>query len=126
MPISADVVRLLFSFFSCVVMAGCTTAQMIAPVGAQSSTPYAPVNEAARSGLIKYLNGGAETVVKQRREDAYKQMHTACNGKYRIDAEGPREEGGTVVVEPSKLTAGAVTASSYSFDYWYIQFSCVR
>lgn len=37
-----------------------------------------------------------------------------------------REEGGTVVVEPSKLTKGAATASSYSFDYWYIQFSCVR
>lgn len=108
------------------VVAGCTTATIVSPVGSQSPTSYSPVNEASRSGLIKYLNGGADFVIKQRREDAYKQMHTACNGKYRIDAEGPREQGGVITVEPSKLIPGGVTATSYTSEYWYIQFSCVQ
>lgn len=93
-------------------------AQMVSSPGTTSSSPFAPVNEASRGGVIKYLNDGAEFVKKQRREDAYKQMHAACNGKYRIDAEGPKAEGGAVM--PAGNSAIWVES-----QYWYIQFSCV-
>lgn len=120
-----EIMRLALRISACITLAGCTTAQMVSPVGAASSAAYAPVNESVRSGLIKFLNDGADFVVQQRREDAYKQMHAACNGKYKIDAEGPREKGGLVYIEPG-MTRGTVTASNYTSEYWYIQFSCVR
>jgi len=95
-------------------------AQMVSDPSMASGSPYAPVNEASRGGVIKYLNQGARFVVEKRREDAYKQMHEACGGPYHIDAEGPRAEGG-VVVAISPTAAG-----SFGSQYWYIQFSCVR
>jgi len=107
-------------FVSLLFICAACTAQMVNAPGGMSDSPYAPVNEASRSGVIKYLNGGADAVIKSRREDAYKKMYDACNGKYRIDAEGPREEGGVVMgISPSS----SVYANS---EYWYIQFSCVK
>jgi hypothetical protein len=106
----------LFLLFICTAC----TAQMVNAPGGMSDSTYAPVNEASRSGVIKYLNGGAEAVIKSRREDAYKKMYQACNGKYRIDAEGPHEEGGVVMALSPSST---VFADS---EYWYIQFSCVK
>ena len=110
--------RVFFVLTVASALAACT-AQMVSSPGAASSSPYAPVNEASRGGIVKYLNDGAEFVKKQRREDAYKQMHSACRGKYRIDAEGPRAEGGAV------MAAGTSAFWSES-QYWYIQFSCIR
>ncbi len=111
----------IFRIFSTLAIAIALTAcaaQMISSPGAASTSAYAPVNEASRGGIVKYLNQGADFVTKQRREDAYKQMHTTCNGKYRIDAEGPKAEGGVVSV---------IGNSAYYSEsvYWYIQFSCV-
>lgn len=99
-----------------VLALGCS-ASMVNPPGGATGSPNAPVNEAARPGLVKYLNQGAGSVIAARREDAYKQMHSACRGSYRIDAEGPRAEGGMVV----PVGEGAVWSST---EYWYIQFSC--
>ncbi len=97
-------------------LAGCMSAEMVS--SPTSGSAYAPVNENTRSGVVKYLNDGAGFVRKQRREDAYKQMHDACGGGYRIDAEGSNAEGGTIVSSGS----GSVWAQS---TYWYIQFSCI-
>ncbi len=99
-------------------LAGCS-ASMVNPPGGGNSR-YAPVNELDRPGLVRYLNQGATSVRERRRENAYKQMAEACRGEYRIDAEGPRTEGGMVMqVDPE-------TAISTPTQYWYIQFSCVR
>ncbi|MGY3255336.1 hypothetical protein SAMN05660489_02374 [Pseudomonas sp. LAMO17WK12:I10] len=97
-------------------IAGCTGAQMVS--SPDSGAAYAPVNEGTRLGVIKYLNDGADTVRKMRREDAYKQMHAACKGRYRIESEGSNPEGGTA------FTSGSGTYWAQS-NYWYIQFSCV-
>jgi hypothetical protein len=69
---------------------------MVNPAGSSGSR-YAPVNEQARAGLVKYLTDGASFVVNKRRESAYKQMYESCGGPYRIVAEGQRVEGGVVV-----------------------------
>jgi hypothetical protein len=96
---------------------GCS-ATMVEKPGGTSSSPYAPVNEASRGGVVKYLNEGAKSIRNKRREDAYKKMYEACRGPYRIVAEGPQAEGGVVIqISP--------TSSVYSSSqYWYIQFSC--
>jgi hypothetical protein len=103
---------------SATLVAACS-AKMVSKPGTTTASPYAPVNEATRGGVIKYLNEGIRPVRQKRREDAYKQMFTACDGKYRIDAEGPRTEGGVVV----PVAGTAVISDS---QYWYIQFSCLR
>jgi hypothetical protein len=81
--------------------------------------PNAPVNEKTRPRVVKYLNQGADFIIKGRRKDAYKEMHDDCGGPYRIDAEGPREEGGLVV----KAAPGVTSFGNW--EYWYIQYSCV-
>jgi len=100
------------------LLTSCAAQMVTKPGGASGSSKYAPVNERSRSGLVKYLNEGAESVRKKRREDAYKQMYEACGGDYRIDSEGPSVEGG--VVAPIGNSAMVITS-----QYWYIQFSCV-
>lgn len=110
-------IKLLVSAFSILSLVGCTSAQMVS--SPNSGSAYAPVNEGSRGGLVKYLNDGADFVRKQRREDAYKQMHDACNGQYKIDAEGANAEGGSIINSgPSSFWMQS--------NYWYIQFSCVR
>ncbi len=102
------------------MIAGCSASMVSGPGSGGTGSPYAPVNEIGRPGLIKYLNQGAGSVVAKRREDAYRQMHAACQGPYLIDAEGPQEEDGMVI---PMAGGGALLAQS---QYWYIQFSCVR
>ena len=99
-------------------LTGCS-ASMVSRPGDRGSSPYAPVNESQRGGVIKYQNMGLQALRDKRREDAYKQMSNACGGRYRIDAEGPRTEGG--VVSPVGKSASFATS-----EYWYIQFSCVH
>lgn len=94
------------------------TASMVQKPGRLAADPNAPVNEAARPGVIKFLNEGIDTVRDKRRANAYAQMQKACDGPYRIDAEGPQLEGAVVI-------PGDVTTVVQS-QYWYIQFSCVR
>jgi hypothetical protein len=94
-------------------------AHMVATPGGDPSTPYAPVNERQRGGVIKYRNAGLPGIRRKRRENAYKQMYEACGGTYRIDAEGPRSAGGRIV---SDALGGAEVQQ---YEDWYIQFSCV-
>ena len=97
------------------LVVGCGASMVVAP-GASGSR-HAPVNEGSLGGVIKYRNQGFASVVKARREDAYQQMYATCGGSYRIDAEGPRTEGGVV----TPVGNGAEYSSE---EYWYIQFSC--
>ena len=60
------------------MIAGCSASMVSGPGSGGTGSPYAPVNEMRRPGLIKYLNQGAGSVVAERREDAYRQMHAAC------------------------------------------------
>jgi hypothetical protein len=102
--------------------AACTATMVNRPGGTGPRSPYAPVNETVRTaGLVKYNNHGSESMVKSRRQDAYRQMHTACGGVYRIDAEGPREDNGIVTPAPEGTAPSTASATSY----WFIQFSCV-
>lgn len=92
-------------------------AHMVSEPGGGVHDPYGPVNHASRGGLIKYRNRGLGA--DKRKHDAYRQMFNACSGYYRIDAEGPRSEGGQIV----NNGLGGVTF--LPTEYWYIHFSCV-
>lgn len=107
--------RSIFVVSLCTVLGGCASADMVS--SPNSGSAYAPSNEGSRAGVVKYLNDGAGFVRKQRREDAYKQMFIACNGRYKIDAERASPEGGESVANGN---------STYwmQSNYWYIQFSC--
>lgn len=125
---------------------GCS-AQMVKSA-AVSASPYAPLNE-QRTGIVKYLNDGAQFVVKKRREDAYKRMFESCAGPYRITAEGDVTDGRVVTSTASGTSttdAGAAatttgrtttatgqsttrtTASGTTFEsdlhFWHIQYAC--
>lgn len=99
-----------------VTLTGCVSADMVSSPGASSA--FAPINASTRPGLVKYLNDGAAFVREKRREDAYRQMHDACAGQYKIDAEDSSAEGGAII----NTSTGSFFAQSH---YWYIQFSCV-
>ena len=81
---------------------------MVRPAS-NGDSPYAPINERARGGVIKYLSDGASFVVRRRRDSAYKQMYESCGGVYRIIAEGQKVEGG--VVQSSSTTDVTATAT---------------
>jgi hypothetical protein len=99
------------------MLAGCG-ATMVNRPGAASGSEFAPVNEAQRPGMVSYLNQGLGAIVRARRENAYKQMHDACAGPYRIDGEGPHSSGGVI----TPVGSSAVITQS---QYWFIQFSCI-
>lgn len=107
---------LAFLTLSVVYLTACATADLVHPVGGSASS-YAPSNESQRPGMVKYLNQGADFVIKARREDAYKKMYESCGGRYKIVSEGPRAEGGAMVP----------VGNTYMFsqsNYWYISFQC--
>jgi hypothetical protein len=85
---------------------------------APTESPYAPVNEGSRIGVVSYRNEGISAVRKRRREDAYKQMYKSCNGPYRIVAEGPRSDGAKVTTDYDG------TAHVSDEQRWYIQYRC--
>jgi hypothetical protein len=101
---------------SVVVLAACS-ATMVKSAG-PSGSAYAPVNEKDSHGIVSYLNDGAETVRKKRREDAYRKMYESCAGPYRIVTEGEKVEGGSVVKVDPNVT------SFFSFHDWYIEYAC--
>lgn len=103
---------LLFLIF----LTGCA-AQMISAPG--DTTEYAPINERTRVGTIRYLNQGADFVIKERRSDAYKKMYNTCSGRYQIVAEAPTQGGLTTA---QNLGSGVTIFSGT--EYWYISFQC--
>lgn len=109
--------RIILTTILSLILCGCAADMVVRP-GVKSASQYAPINEAGRPGIVRYLNEGARSVKESRRQNAYKQMHDACSGDYRILSEGPRAEGGVII--PAGY--GALTADS---QYLYIQFECV-
>ena len=100
-------------------LAGCNTTQLLmAPGGSQSA--YAPVNEATRPGLIRYVWSDDQDTERARRLDAYERMWHACDGKYRILDEEARTEPTGVLSTPNGN--GHVA----TITHWYIEFECVR
>jgi len=69
-------------------------------------------------GTVKYLNQGADFIIKKRRESAYKQMYETCGGKYKIESEGPRSEGGMAIPAGNAVMYG-------DSQYWYITYKCI-
>jgi hypothetical protein len=99
--------------FIIVFLASCSSTMVTSPMRSQ----YAPENYKP-TGMVKYLNQGADFVIKSRREDAFKQMFDSCNGKYIVKSEGPREEGGII----SQPVQGSM--AFLSSEYWYILYEC--
>src|SRR5262245_27259162 len=75
--------------------AGCYMAHMVQPPGERPSQ-YAPTNARDRTGIIMYSMDATPNMVQRRREAAFKKMHDACHGPYRIVAEGVHVVGGDV------------------------------
>lgn len=101
------------------LLTGCEATIVKAP---STDSQYAPVNESELGGVVKYLNQGAKTVIRKRRESAYRKMWETCNEQYEIVKEGPKSDGGTIF--------GSTGANSFSLyygktEYWYIQFRCL-
>lgn len=69
-----------------VIVSSCASTSVTRPTTSQ----YAPKGYRPK-GMVKYLNRGADFVIGQRKEDAFKQMSETCNGNYKITSEGPEE-----------------------------------
>jgi hypothetical protein len=80
---------------------------------------YAPAGYQEK-GVVRYLNNGASFIVNQRREDAFKQMYTACNGAYRITREGSEKDGATI----NNNGFGGLNVNSY--QYVVMTYECTQ
>jgi len=114
---------------------------------------YGPVNDADRVGVIKFRDD--DLLRDKRRQDAYKQMYKACDGKYTIVDEGESIDGkeishvsstktttdstarSTTVYRRREATTDANSAAEtntsrssttvvHNDHYWVMQFRCVR
>lgn len=70
---------------------------------------YAPKDHKER-GVVEYLNAGADWMVQERKEDAYRKMYEACKGDY------------TILREGNKAQFNAVFEGEQNM--WVIEFSC--
>ncbi len=75
---------------SIALLSGCSATHVMGP-SAGVDSKYSPVNERERTGVVRYLNKGADFVIKSRRNDAYKKMYESCNGKYKIVNESVKD-----------------------------------
>ena len=107
-----------YLLFGILFLTGCTATMVSAP-GKNTTSRYAPINETSRPGIIKYLNAGDSEVIQARREDAYKKMYKACNGKYKIINEGSQLKNGAII----PIGSGAYYSQS---EYLYINFECAE
>lgn len=77
-----------------------------------------------RGGVIRYQLTETFSQNQSRREKAYKEMHTYCNGNYRISREGllrsPDENGESPLPGHSSWQHG----SDKDAVDWYIHFDC--
>jgi hypothetical protein len=85
----------------CLLAVGCYAAQSTMDVRPQVRQENGPT-EISNSGVVSYYMFSTGWRTKSGRPGAYKKMHKACGGLYKIDSEGPIN------------------------DYWYIHFTCVK
>jgi ABC-type transport system involved in cytochrome bd biosynthesis fused ATPase/permease subunit len=98
--------KLILMMISVLLLSSCSS-KMTKSVGHKSA--YAPANYEEK-GAVEYLNAGADWVIEKRREDAFKQMYSACNGQYEITREGNKSEFMTITMAEK--------------NYIYIEFKC--
>lgn len=108
--------RLTFLVLVAMLLTGCS-ANMIRVPGETSQ--YAPLNDNPNRGIISYKANGPKWAVKARLEDAYKQMHEACNGKYIIVNEDS-QIAGAVAIPIGQATAMPIVREAF------IIFECVK
>ncbi|WP_408096475.1 hypothetical protein ACJVC5_15655 [Peredibacter sp. HCB2-198] len=102
-------------FLILVILMGCSASHVTKPkVPEHAPENYRPV------GMVKYLNEGLSYVREQRREDAFKEMSEACNGKYKVLEEGERPDNFTL----STYNPAVKSIDTYKSNYWYISYSC--
>lgn len=99
------------------LLVGCSSTQLITAPGGNPSK-YAPVNIETRPGLVRYAWSRDEETNADRRDEAYKMMHDACGGDYRLLDEDARTEPTALVGTPA---GGHVT----TVTYWYMEFECI-
>lgn len=102
--------RALLALFAATALAGCG-ATLIQSAGSDGS-PYAPLDDGRRVGLVKYEIDDENFFIKRRREDAYKKMYQSCGGPYLIVAEGPRTENGRVVTTVKETSSAIATSDA--------------
>jgi hypothetical protein len=90
-------------------LAGCG-ATLISSAGGAGS-PYGPLDDGTRVGLVKYSIDGANFMISRRRNDAYKKMYESCGGPYVIVSEGARDENAKVVSTITDSTSSTTTQS---------------
>jgi len=80
---------------------------------------YGPVNH-QDSGVVKYLNQGADFIIKKRRKSAFKDIHKICNSKWELVNEYQESTGGAT------HCPNLFNCYSYSSSYNYIKYKCVK
>lgn len=109
--------KLLLIILSSIIFVSCATSTMIQ--NPKEVPRYAPKGY-KQTGSIKYLNQGADSVILDRREDAFKQMHDSCGGDYRVISESNKPTTRTI----SSNAYGGYTAYDGN-NYMFIDFECV-
>jgi hypothetical protein len=69
-------------------------------------------------GVVKYLNQGYDSVIEDRREDAFAKMSEECGGKYKIISESEKPGDSTAFVSNGSF-------DSFTEKYWYIRYECI-
>ena len=133
--------RKLSVLVGAVAITGCG-ATLISSAGGAGS-PYAPLNDGTRLGLVKYSIDDPNFVIQRRRNDAYKKMYQSCGGPYVIVAEGAAEENGRVITTITRSDSSSSSATStgdttqagsqrtvqsvrerVADHYWYMRYRC--
>lgn len=111
--------RVLVAVAACAAIAGCatTTAEM---VSRPQTGAYAPT-AGPDFGLIRFLADGSAADQDARQQDAYRQMHDACGGHYRVLGKGSRSQ-----LNLSAAGPWGHRGMASSENYVYIKFVCTR
>ena len=85
-------------------------------VETKGASPYAPKNERL-GGRVRYLAQGLGSIVTERREDAYKQMHRKCSGNYEIVREWDSVNDQVTSVYGTSTSNASVQGSSTPYQW---------
>ncbi|HEX5489197.1 MAG TPA: hypothetical protein VFX04_08665 [Rhodanobacteraceae bacterium] len=112
-------IKALVVGLTCFAMVGCatTTAEMLAKPGGS----FGPAS-GADFGLVRYQADGSASDIEARQQDAKMKMYDACSGRYRVLAQGARNQ---INLGPGFGRFGR-GASASSESYVYIKFVCTR
>lgn len=121
-------IRMAVTSCLCLVLSGCLmTANMVKhPNQSNTTSQYAPDSEKKSNGVgvVSYLNEGAGSIRESRREDGYKKMYSACNGKYEIIDERSNYTDPMYVTQKSTNLKNTYNTYSIQSEYRYFYFMC--